>query len=132
MTPEKLMELKKWAVVGVKQDEDQYAYKIYQILKENGYTVYPVNPKADQIDGDKCYPKVSDIPGPVDVVDMVVNPLTGRKLLDSIAEKNIKYLWLQPGSHDEGFIKELEERGFIYVRDCILARLKLRSKMRRE
>ena len=128
MTPEKLMELKNWAVVGVKQDEDQYAYKIYQILKEKGYNVYPVNPKADDIDGDKCYSKVSDIPGQVDVVDMVVNPGTGSKLLDSIEEKNVKYLWLQPGSHNEEFIEELEERGFVYVKDCILARLKLRRK----
>jgi uncharacterized protein len=128
MTPEKLMELKNWAVVGVKQDEDQYAYKIFQILKEKGYTVYPVNPKEDDIDGYKCYSKVSDIPGQVDVVDMVVNPVTGLKLLDSIEEKNIKYLWLQPGSHNKEFIEEVEKRGFIYVQDCILARLKLRRK----
>jgi len=127
MTPENLMKLKNWAVVGVKQEENQYAYMIYRILKEKGYNVFAVNPKASEIDGDKCYPLVEDIEKPIDVVDMVISPAKGIQLLEGIADKGIKYLWLQPGSYDDEFLKEAKRRGLVYVKDCILARLKLKG-----
>ena len=119
------MELKRWAVIGVKPDEDQYAYKIFKILKEKGYTVYPVNPKFDKIDEYDCFRSVLEIPDKIDVVDMVVNPRIGEKHIDDIYKKHIEYLWLQPGSYDDEIIEKIENKGFIYVKDCILARLRL-------
>ena len=127
MIPEKMMELKRWAVVGVKPDEDQYAYMIFKILKVKGYTVYPVNPRYDKIDEYICYHSVSEIPEEIDVVDMVVNPGIGEKLIDDIYKRHIKYLWLQPGSYDDEFIEKIESKGFTYVKDCILERLRLKG-----
>ena len=126
MTPEEMMSLKNWAVVGVKPEKDQYAYMIYSILKEEGYNVYAVNPKFDMIGEDVCYPSVPDIPHDLDVVDLVVNPQVGSKLLDGIAGRKVKYLWLQPGSYDDKLISEIEKKKFIYVKDCVLARLRLK------
>ena len=126
MTPEDMMGFKNWAVIGVKPDKDQYAHMIYSILKEEGYAAYPVNPKFEMLGDDVCYPSVADIPYDIDVVDLIVNPQVGAKLLDGIAAKNVKYLWLQPGSHDDKLINEIEKMKFVYVKDCILARLKLK------
>jgi uncharacterized protein len=123
MSPEEMMRFRNWAVIGVRQDAEQYAYRIYRILKENGYNAYPVNPRSESIDGNRCYASVLDIPYEIDAADMVVNPVTGAGLLDGMKEKNIKYLWLQPGTYNDSFIAKAEAMGFIYVRDCILARL---------
>ena len=44
-----------YAVVGMNPDPDKYAYKIYNLLKEKGKTVYGLNPKYDEIEQEKIY-----------------------------------------------------------------------------
>ncbi|UCE16438.1 MAG: CoA-binding protein, partial [Candidatus Bathyarchaeota archaeon] len=51
-----------FAVVGASRDSEKYGYQVYKDLREAGYRVYPVNPKADKILGDKCYLNLRDLP----------------------------------------------------------------------
>ena len=114
---EKMMNSKTWAVVGVTKKKERYGYKIWKILKEHDYTVYGVSPNYEDLEGDKLYKKVSDIPDKVDVVDMVVSPKIGIDLLEGIKEAGVRYVFFQPGTHDEKIIKKAEELDLEYLID---------------
>jgi predicted CoA-binding protein len=120
---QQMLEKKVWAVVGASIHHDKFGYKLYKKLKENGYKVYPVNPGYDEVDGDKCYPSLSDLPEKPEVIDMVVNPKIGRNIVEEAAQLGIKYIWLQPGTHNEEIIKQIEEKGISYVKNCVLVAL---------
>ncbi|HHW68527.1 MAG: uncharacterized protein PWP07_2380 [Epulopiscium sp.] len=124
MTPEKLMEKKIWAVVGATTDQEKYGYKIYKALKEAGYTVYPISPKYDEIDGDKAYKSLKDLPQKPEVVDFVVNPKIGLGIVKECAELGIKNIWLQPGTVSEELLALAKEKGINAVEACVLVALR--------
>ena len=66
----KILELKNIAVVGMSNTEGKPANFVPKYLIENGYNVIPVNPTTTEVLGRKTYPKVSDVPGQVDIIDV--------------------------------------------------------------
>ena len=121
---QKMLERKVWAVVGASIHKDKYGYKLYKKLKDHGYKVYPVNPGYDEVDGDKCYHSLSDLPEVPEVIDMVVNPKAGSKVIEEAADLGINYIWLQPGTYNDELISQIEEKEMQYVKDCVLVALK--------
>src|SRR3954463_9251217 len=63
---------KTWAVVGCSPDPSRDSHRIAALLQRRGFTIVPVNPREDQILGERCYPSVTAIPADVtvDVVDV--------------------------------------------------------------
>jgi len=61
-------------------------------LKDAGYEgdLYPVNPKADEIQGLKCYPRLLDVPGDVDYVISSVPAAVVPELIEDCGEKNVQ------------------------------------------
>ena len=94
-----------FAVIGSFRKESKYAYRIFNKLKEEGYEVYPVNPGLQEVLGEKCYKRISDIPFTVDVVNVVTPPEITEKIAQECLEKGIKRLWLQPGAENDNVIK---------------------------
>lgn len=121
---QEMLKKKVWAVVGANTKPDKFGYKIYKKLKKHGYKVYPVNPGYDTVDGDKCYPSLKDLPEKPDVIDMVVNPQIGKGIIEEAAQLGVKYIWLQPGTHNQEIVELLEEKGLNYVKNCVLVALK--------
>lgn len=121
---QEMLKQKVWAVVGASIHPDKYGYKLYKKLKDHGYRVYPVNPGYDMVDGDKCYPSLSELPEKPDVIDMVVNPRIGHGIIEEATSLEIPYIWLQPGTHDPSIIQQLEEKGIAYVKNCVLVALR--------
>lgn len=120
---EKTMELKNWAVVGATTKKNRFGYKIVKKLKENNYNVYPVNPKFKEIESLKCCDDLSSIEAQIDVVDMVVNPKVGIKVMEEINKLGIKYVWLQPGTRSKEIKDFAAENDIKIIEDCIYARL---------
>jgi predicted CoA-binding protein len=58
------------AVLGVSPKPDRDSYKVAAYLKDRGYTMVPVRPAQAEILGEKAYPSLDDVPGPVDIVDV--------------------------------------------------------------
>ena len=116
-----LKDNERFAIVGMRPDPDTYAHKIYRLLKEKGKTVYGLNPKYDEIDGDKIYDDLSDLNKEVDVVVFLVNPKIGVHMLEDMQQHQIPYLWMQPGSVDETFKKEASKRNLNVIEACVLA-----------
>ena len=62
------------AVVGMSPKPERPSHYVAMYLKENGYTIYPVNPGHREISGLRCYPNLLEIPGDVDVVNVFRRP----------------------------------------------------------
>lgn len=62
------------AVIGASRTPGKLGYSVLQNIIQHGYkgVVYPINPKADQILGLKCYPSVVAVPGPIDLAVFVI------------------------------------------------------------
>lgn len=127
---DEMMEKKTWAVVGVTAKRDRFGYKIWKILQKHGYEVYGVNPNYDEIEGEKIYHNLKELPKMVDVIDIVVSPKHGTKTLDEAKELDIEYIFFQPGSYDNELVKKADELGFKYlINDCVYAILKQKERI---
>lgn len=124
---DKTLNMKNWAVVGATDNKDKFGYKIYQRFKEYGYNVFAVNPSLDQIDGDKCYDSIKDIEANIDAVDMVVNKKIALEVLKDVKDKNIEYVWLQPGSRSQKIRDFAAEYNIKLIPRCVYKELYLKG-----
>ncbi len=124
MIEEDMLEKKVWAVVGANTDREKYGNMIYRKLLARGYTVYPVNPNYDEIEGNTCYKDLSALPQKPEVIDMVVSPKRGRAILEEAARLGIRNIWFQPGTHDEELLGYAESLGLIHAEACVLVALR--------
>lgn len=110
-----------FAVVGASRDPDKYGHRVYQDLKEAGYRVFPVNPRADRILGDKCYSRLEELPVKPDVVDIVVPPAVTDKIVRQCRQLDISRVWMQPGSESEAAIAYCQQQGIKVLHDvCVM------------
>lgn len=110
-----------FAVVGASRDPKKYGHQVYKDLRKAGYRVYPVNPNADEILGDRCYPSIEDLPVKPDVVDIVVPPKITERVVKTCRKLGIRKVWMQPGSESEAAIKFCEENGMDIVHGvCVM------------
>jgi predicted CoA-binding protein len=86
---------KRIAVTGVSRTPGSHGSNVvYQRLKERGYDVYPVNPNAEEIDGDHCYPDLHAIPGGVEAVVIGTRPERALATVEECDELGIKDVWM--------------------------------------
>ncbi len=116
----KMLNLKRWALLGATTDTTRFGYKIFRELEDRGYTVYGINPKYDSIDGIKLYKSIEELPELIDGINVIVNPKITLEALPKIKAKGIKNVWFQPGSFNEEVIEEAKKLGFnIELEDCM-------------
>lgn len=85
---------KRIAVAGVSRNTGETANSIYKKLKDEGYEVFAINPNADMVEGDPCYPDVKSTPVPVDAVMIVTKPEITDVIVRDCAEAGIKRVWM--------------------------------------
>ena len=108
----------KIAVIGVSNNHEKWGYKVYRSLKNSGFKVYPVNPKHEKIDSDRCYPDLRSIPEKIDEVITVVPPKITENVVKRCKELGIGKVWMQPGSESEDAIRFCEENGINVIHDA--------------
>ena len=127
-TIDTILQLKSWAVVGATDNKEKFGYKIYKCMKDAGYTVYPVNPGVEEIEGDKCYPNLESLPTKPDAVDVVVAPRVGVQIMQQCAQLGINTAWLQPGANGDTVIETAKQLGLDVIHDaCIMVEIRQRK-----
>ena len=117
------------AIVGASKDPEKYGHRVYRDLKSGGYKVYPVNPNADEILGDKCYPSLEALPEKPDVVDVVVPPKVTEEVVKNRKKLGITKVWMQPGSESETAIKFCKDNNIAVIfGKCIMVERHKREK----
>lgn len=82
------------ALIGASRQKREYSRRLLSDLHQRGYEVFPVNPSADQIDGQRCYARVQDVPGPVERAIVVLPPDKSEQAVLDCAEAGIRDVWL--------------------------------------
>ena len=96
-----------WAVVGCSPDPGRDSHRIAAMLQRRGYRVIPVNPMATEILGERCYPSLSAVGEPVEVVDVFRRASLAGGHVDEAIEVGARAVWMQLGVVDE----QAAERG---------------------
>jgi predicted CoA-binding protein len=83
------------AVTGVSRKPAGHGSNaVYTRLRERGYEVFAVNPHADTVEGDRCYPDLHSIPGGVDAVVIAARPETAEGTMRECVELGIEHAWM--------------------------------------
>ncbi len=83
------------AVTGVSRDpRDHGANVVYQRLRERGYQVYAINPNAERVEGDACYPDLKSVPGGVEAVVIGTRPEAADETMRECVELGIGHVWM--------------------------------------
>ena len=108
------------AVVGLSADWYRPSYFAAKYMQEHGFRIIPVNPKYDEILGEKCYPSLKAIPEPVDIVDVFRKPDDCVPIAQEAVAIGAKVLWLQLGVVNEEAARVAESGGLEVVMDrCV-------------
>ncbi|AEC52713.1 hypothetical protein PNA2_1798 [Pyrococcus sp. NA2] len=110
-----LLKYRKIALVGASPKPERDANRVMRYPLENGYEVYPVNPKYEEVLGRKCYPSVLDIPDEVEVVDLFVRPELTMEYVEQAIKKGAKVVWFQYHTYNREAFRKAKEAGLIAV-----------------
>ncbi len=115
-----LIENKRVAIVGLSADWSRPSNFVGKYLLEHGFEVIPVNPKYDEILGQKCYADLKDIPTPVDMVDLFQRSDRIPPFVDDAIEIGAKVVWMQLGIVNEEAAQKARDAGLEVVMDrCV-------------
>ncbi|MNO19141.1 hypothetical protein D3C76_88670 [compost metagenome] len=109
------------AVVGLSDKTDRTSYMVAQALQNNGYRIIPVNPTVSgEILGEKVYPSLSDIPEPVDIVNVFRRSEQTPPVAKEAVKIGARVLWLQLGIVSEEAYEIASKGGLTVIMDrCI-------------
>jgi predicted CoA-binding protein len=107
------------AVAGVSRDSKQPANLIYRRLRDAGHQVFPVNPNAEEVEGERCFSSVAAIPDGVDGVVIVTPPQAALGVAGDCATAAVPRVWLHrgigPGSSSAEAVEFCHERGISVI-----------------
>ena len=113
--------LRTLAFVGLSRDPRQFANYAYRDLRGKGYKLTPVNPNAETLEGDRCYPSLRALPEPVDGAIVMVRPEAAKDVVVDAAAAGIRRIWVQQGAESAAVIQLCERLGITAVAgECIL------------
>ena len=106
------------AVIGASAQRRKYGNRAVRAYRAEGWDVYPVNPHSTTIEGLKTYAKVGDVPVALDRVTVYLPPPITRAVLEEIARKGTRELFLNPGSEDAAVMARADELGLVPILAC--------------
>jgi uncharacterized protein len=103
------------AVVGLSSNPARASNGVAGYMREQGYTVIPVNPREQQVFGDKSYPSLAEVPDKIDLVDIFRRSEEAGQVVDEAIKLGAKAVWLQEGVIDEAAARRAQEAGLLVV-----------------
>ena len=103
------------AVIGASRDRAKFGNKAVRAFRRAGHHVVPINPRhagaAERIENLPTYASIIDVPGHVDVATLYVHPAVGEQVLEEIAAKGIRELWVNPGAESDSLLRRADALG---------------------
>ena len=108
-----------WAVVGCSPDPRRDSHRIARLLMDHGYRVIPVNPGAEELLGQECYPSLGAVPksAAVEVVDIFRRAEQAGTHVEEAIAIGARAVWLQLGVIDEQAAQRALQAGLQVVMD---------------
>jgi predicted CoA-binding protein len=110
--------MKTVAVIGASNNRAKFGNKAVRAFHQQGYTVFPVNPKEGKIEGLTVYTSIRDVPVRPEMVSVYLPPPVLLKILPDIAARGCDELWLNPGTESDQVLAEAERLGLNAIQAC--------------
>jgi predicted CoA-binding protein len=110
------------AVVGASTDRTKYGNKVLRAYVQSNRPVYPVNPKAPEVEGQKAFPDLKSLPEGIHGISVITPPQVTEKVVQEAADLGIKHIWMQPGAESETAVAAAEKAGISVIAGdaCVL------------
>lgn len=109
------------AVVGLSPNAARPSHRIAKRLQEWGYRVIPVRPAVSEVLGERAYARLTDVPGPVDLVDVFRSAEEIGPIVDECIELGLPAIWIQQGIVNEEAAGHARAAGLTVVMDRCIA-----------
>lgn len=117
---ESVLAEKRIAVVGVSRGKG-FGNAALKTLRKGGWRAFPVNAAADEVEGERCFHSIAELPERPGAVLAVVPPAQTEKVVDDCLRLGVKKLWVQQGAESDAAIRRAEAGGMTVVHHaCIL------------
>jgi predicted CoA-binding protein len=111
-------------VLGASPKRERYSYRAMAMLREYGHRPVPVNPTSTEVLGEKCYPSIADIPGPIDTVTVYLRKTRSDPLRRDILQAKPPRIIFNPGAENHELATQARERGIEVIEGCTLVMLR--------
>jgi len=110
--------MKTVAVIGASTDRSKFGNKAVRAYTQQGYKVFPVNPKEPAVEGLPAFKSIADVPERPNLVSVYLPPPVLLKVLPDIAAKGCDELWLNPGTESSEVLALAEQLKLNVVQAC--------------
>jgi uncharacterized protein len=110
--------MKTVAIIGTSNDPAKYGNKAVRAFLQQGFRVFPVNPKETEIEGLPAFKSLREVPGKLNMISVYLPPPVVFKVLPDIAARGCDELWLNPGTESEEVIAEAQRLGLNVIQAC--------------
>ena len=118
------------AVIGAGPDRRKFGNKSVRAHLAAGFTVYPVHPNAETVEGLPAFKSVIDVPvEKLDRVTVYLPPAVGLTVLAAIAAKKPGEVWFNPGADSPEVLAEARKLGLNVIAGCSIVNLGLSPAM---
>lgn len=110
--------MKTIAIIGASNDRSKFGNKAVRAFVQQGYDVFPVNPKEETIESLHSFKSIADVPVRPQLISVYLPPPVLLKLLPDISAKGCDEFWLNPGTESDEVLAEAERLGLNVIQAC--------------
>jgi predicted CoA-binding protein len=110
--------MKSVAVIGASNNRKKFGNKAVRAYMQQGYIVYPINPKESKIEGLVAFKTIRDVPKPLQRVSVYLPPQVVMSVLPDVAAIGCEELWLNPGADSDEVLAEANRLGLNVIQAC--------------
>ena len=118
-----------FAVVGASPNREKYGNKVFRCYMQHNHEVYPVHPKATEVEGRPCFASLGDVPAAVKAISVITPPPMTEKIVEDAHAAKVEFIWMQPGAESDAAVARAEELGMTTIAGgpCLLVALGFRD-----
>ena len=110
--------MKTIAILGASNDRRKFGNKAVRAFLQQGYEVFPVNPRESTIEGLPVFSSLRDVPVRPQLISVYLPPAILLTVLPEIAAKGCDELWLNPGTESDAVLTECGRLGLNVIQAC--------------
>ena len=118
---EVLEKYKTIVVVGLSSSTWRASFGVSRFMQNVGYRIIPVNPNETEVLGEKAYSNLSEVPDPIEIVNIFRRPEYVPEIVETAIQRGAKVIWMQEGVIHEKAAERARQAGLDVIMDrCIL------------